>query len=138
MDPLLKELREKIDANGATMCLYAASGGTSYIGKISKPSRFTRDLGAFIEEAAEGLDPHDEDQPTPDEVRALALSDTDSEPDPRYVTLRDATVVFSAIESHRVPFLRLDLGSLDSWWIRPGWHPSAEEKDDHEVDGDEG
>lgn len=137
MDPLLRELRDKIDASGASVHLYAAAGGTTYMGLISKPSRFTKDFDVFIDEAVENLDPADPDQPTSEEFRALALSDADSEPDPRYVTLRNATVIFSAIESHRVPFLRLDLDSLDSWWIRPGRHPDDEkEKNGTEESGE--
>lgn len=126
MDPLLKELRANIQEGNASLMLRAVSGSAVYQGVISSPSRFTRDFATWLSEVAGEMDSDNSDIPTREEFEALALKDVDREPDPRFVTLRDATVVFSSIEAHRLPFVRLDLEAVDSWWIRPGGHPDAE------------
>lgn len=126
MDPLLKELRENIQNGRASVYLNAVSGSAVYMGLISSPARFTHDFAAWLAERADGIDGDDPDVTTREEFEALALQDVDGEPNLRYVTLRDATVVFSSIESHRLAFVRLDLDTIDSWWVRPGWHPDTE------------
>jgi hypothetical protein len=126
MDPPLKELRENIQKGSASLVLGAVSGSAVYQGIISNPARFTSDFAAWLSEESEESDPG---KPTREEFEALALTDVNAEPDPRYVTLRNATVVFSSIEAHRLPFVRLDLEAVDAWWIRPGWHPDDESKD---------
>lgn len=135
MDPRLKELLANIDKSGASLKLYAIAGGNAIIGLISDPRRFTGDVAEFIEEeiAREG-----EERPAPEAFRSLVLDTPDVEEDPRYITLRDATVVLSAIESHKVSFLRLDAESISSWWLRPGRHPDDDDDADADADPDAG
>lgn len=132
MDPLLRELRANIQEGDASVYLQAVIGSSLYTGLFSSPSRFTRDFATWLSESADGWDGGETEGPTREGFEALALKEVDREPDPQYVTLRDATVVFSAIEAHRLPFVRLDLDAVDSWWIRPGRHPDDEPS--HESD----
>lgn len=132
MDPLLRELRANIQEGNASLYLRAVSGSSVYTGLNSSPARFTRDFAEWLSEGADEIDDARGDVPTREEFEALALKEVEREPDPRYVTLRDATVVFSSIEAHRLPFVRLDLETVDSWWIRPGWHPDAEPSDEND------
>lgn len=135
MDPLLKELRENIEKTGATVTLFANVGPVTVIGLISSPRRFTEDVGEYLEERAASLEAKETESPTPDEIRGLGLAHNESEVDQRYWTLRDATMIISAIESHEVPFLRLDTEAISTWWLRAGSHPDKTQDDD-EGNGD--
>ena len=122
MDPLLRELRANVEASDfAAVTLYAMVDGHLIVGEFCSAGHFTEDFNertkTRIVEAEMDVGPPDV---SIDRLRSLRLTNPDSEPDDRYITLRSASIVSLGDQVVELPSFRLDTESISAWWLG-GW-----------------
>ena len=119
MDPLLRELRTRVEASDfADVTLYAMVDGHLVVGEFCSVRRFTEDFNERMEtrivEAEMDVGPPNV---TADQLRSLLLAHPDTEPDERYITLRSASIVSLGDQVVELPSFRLDTESISAWWL---------------------
>jgi hypothetical protein len=122
MDPLLQELRAKVEASDfADVTLYALVDGNLVVGELCALRRFTEDFNKRTDEriieAETGAGPPNV---TAEQLRSLRLAHPEVEPDERYITLRWASIVSLGDQVVELPIFRLDTESISAWWLG-GW-----------------